>query len=221
MAWINKTPFRHSINTKDNDRVSHRKATTSSLAAIFEGDDDKLFAFNRAFSNQMTSVSLDREFYLTTTMPSQSPEVEENAATKELNDKEHAAKLSNWNTETFLRNESAKNGVDRSVKWKDWISSEMAKLNRMPLVDSEAGSEYLMSQQHRMWIAELIYGFVNDDVRERLANYEETHDNDGVAMWAVLVQEFGSAPNDTLVEAEMNLRVEKSISPNTATISPN
>jgi hypothetical protein len=97
----------------------------------------------------------------------------------------------------------------------------MAKLNRMPLVDSEAGSEYLMSQQHRMWIAELIYGFVNDDVRERLANYEETHDNDGVAMWAVLVQEFGSAPNDTLVEAEMNLRVEKSISPNTATISPN
>jgi hypothetical protein len=50
---------------------------------------------------------------------------------------------------------------------------------------------------------------VNDDVRERLANHEETHDNDGVVMLAVLMQEFGSAPKYTLVEAEMNLRVEK------------
>jgi hypothetical protein len=209
MMWINKTPFRHSINTKDNDRVSHRKATTSSLATIFEGDDDKLFAFNRAFSNRMTSVSLDREFYLATTMPARPPVAKENADTKELNDKEYAAKLSNWNTETFLRNESATNVVDRSVEWKDSIRSEMAELNRMSLVDSEAGSEYIMSQQHRMWIAELIYGSVNDDVRERLANHEETHDNDGVVIWAVLMQEFGGAPKDALVEAEMNLRVEK------------
>jgi hypothetical protein len=125
------------------------------------------------------------------------------------NDNEYAAKLSNCYTETVLRDESATNVVDRSVEWKNWISSEMAKLNRMPLVDSEAGSEYLMSQQHQMWIAELMYGSVNDDVRERLANHEETHDNDGVVMGAVLMQEFGSAPKDTLVEAEMNLRVEK------------
>jgi hypothetical protein len=102
MTWINKTPFRHSINTKYNARVSHRKATTSSLATIFEGDDDTLFAFNRAFSNRMTSVGLDREFYLATTMPARSPVAEENAATKESNDNEYAAKLSNWNTETFL-----------------------------------------------------------------------------------------------------------------------
>jgi hypothetical protein len=209
MMWINKTPFRHSINTKDNDRVSHRKASTSSLATIFEGDDDTLSAFNREFSNRMTSVVLDREFYLATTMPARPPVPEENAATKESNDKEYAANLSNWNNEMFLRNESATNVVDRSGEWKDWISSEMAKLNRMPLVDSEAGSEYLMSQQHRMWIAELNYGSVNDDVRERLANHEETHDNDGVVMWAVLMQEFGSAPKDTLVEVEMNVRVEK------------
>jgi hypothetical protein len=60
------------------------------------------------------------------------------------------------------------NVVDRSVEWKYWISSEMTKLNKMPTVDSERGSEYLMSQQHDMWIAELMYGSVNDDVRERL-----------------------------------------------------
>jgi hypothetical protein len=148
MTCINKTPFRHSVNTKDNDRVSHRKATTSSLATIFEGDDDKLFAFNRAFSNRMTSVGLDREFYLATTIPARSPVAKENAADKESNDNEYAAKLSNWNTETFLQNESATNFINRSVEWKDWISSEMAKLDKMPLVDSEAGSEYLMSQQH-------------------------------------------------------------------------
>jgi hypothetical protein len=153
----------------------------------------------------MTSVGLDREFYLATTIPARSPVAEENAVTKESNDNEYAAKLSNWNTETFIQNESATNVVDRSVEWKDWISSEMEKLNKMPLVDSEAGSEYLMSQQHRTWIAELIYGSVNDDVRERLANHEETHDNDGVVMWAVIMQEFGSEPKDTLVEAEMNL----------------
>jgi hypothetical protein len=157
----------------------------------------------------MTSVGLDREFYLATTMQARSPETEEDAATKELNYKEYTAKLSNWNTETFLRNESATNVVGRFVEWKDWISSEMAKLNKMPTVDSEAGSEYIMSQQHCMWIAELMNGSVNDNVRERLENHEETHDNDGVVMWAVLVEEFGSAPKDTLVEAEMNLRVEK------------
>jgi hypothetical protein len=119
----------------------------------------------------------------------------------------------------FLQNESATNVVGRSVEWKDWISSEMAKLNKMPTVDSKAGSESLISQQHHMWIAELIYGSVNDDIRERLENREETHDNDGVVMWDVLVEEFGSAPKDTLVEAEMNLRVENSISPNTEMIS--
>jgi hypothetical protein len=49
----------------------------------------------------------------------------------------------------------------------------------------------------------------NEDVRERLAKNEETHDNDIVVMWDVLMEEFGSAPKDTLVEVEMNLRVEK------------
>jgi hypothetical protein len=93
MTWIDKTHFRHSIYTKDNDRVSHQKATTSSLATIFEGDDDKLFAFNRAFLNRMTSVSLDRELYLATTVQARSPETEEDATTKELNDKEYTAKL--------------------------------------------------------------------------------------------------------------------------------
>jgi hypothetical protein len=62
-----------------------------------------------------------------------------------------------------------------------------------------------MSQQYHMWVAEFMYGSVNDDVRKRLENHEETHDNDGVVIWAVLVEEFGSAPKDTLVEAEMNL----------------
>jgi hypothetical protein len=93
----------------------------------------------------MTSVGLDRELYLATMMQAQSPETEEDAATKELNDKEYAAKLSNWNTETFLRNESATNVVGRYVEWRDWISSEKAKLNKMTIVDLEAGSEYLMS----------------------------------------------------------------------------
>jgi hypothetical protein len=64
----------------------------------------------------MMIVGLDREFYLATTMPARPPVAEENAATKELNDNEYAAKLSNWNTETFLRNESATNVVDRSVE---------------------------------------------------------------------------------------------------------
>jgi hypothetical protein len=93
MTWINKTPFRHSINTKVNGRVSHQKATTSSLVTIFEGDNDKLFAFNREFLNQMTIISLDREFYLATTMQARSPKIEEDAATKELNKKEYAANI--------------------------------------------------------------------------------------------------------------------------------
>jgi hypothetical protein len=50
---------------------------------------------------------------------------------------------------------------------------------------------------------------VNDDVRKRLAHHEETHDKDGVVIWAVLVEEFGSASKDTLVKCEINLRVEK------------
>jgi hypothetical protein len=48
-----------------------------------------------------------------------------------------------------------------------------------------------------------------DDIHDRLANHEELHRNDGAVMWAIFMTEYGYAPQDALVEAEMMLRVEK------------
>jgi hypothetical protein len=50
MAWMNKTPFKLSLNSKGNDRIAHRKAATAPLATIFEGDNDKVYPFTRAFA---------------------------------------------------------------------------------------------------------------------------------------------------------------------------
>jgi hypothetical protein len=75
--------------------------------------------------------------------------------------------------------------------------------------DEDEGSHDYLEQQHSMWISELIDSSVNDDVRERLTNHEEMHQNDGAVMWAIFMTEYGSDPQDALVEAEIMLRVER------------
>jgi hypothetical protein len=52
-----------------------------------------------------------------------------------------------------------------------------------------------------MWIPELIYTSVNNNVRKRLANHEEMPQNDGAVMWVIFVTEYGGAPQGDLVEA--------------------
>jgi hypothetical protein len=58
MVWMNKTPFKLSLNSKGNDRIAHRKVTTAPLATIFEGDNDKVYPFTRAFAARIESVGI-------------------------------------------------------------------------------------------------------------------------------------------------------------------
>jgi hypothetical protein len=101
------------------------------------------------------------------------------------------------------------NLVDRAVEDSLWLTERISKLEEAPSDDNDKGSQDFLEQQHRMWIAELIYASVNDEVRERLANHEELHRNDGAVMWEIFMTEYGNAPQDALVEAELMLRVEK------------
>jgi hypothetical protein len=101
--------------------------------------------------------------------------------------------------------------VERAVDDRDWLNERLSKLTAVPTDDEDVGSRDYLKQQHRMWIIELIYASVNDDVRERLANHEEMHQNDGAVMRAIFMTEYDSAPQDALVEAEIMLRVEKCI----------
>jgi hypothetical protein len=99
--------------------------------------------------------------------------------------------------------------VERAVDDRDWMNERLSRLTVVPTDDKDKGSRNYLEQQHCMWIAELIYTSVNDDVRERLATHEEMHQNDGAVMWEIFMTEYGSAPQDALVVAEIMLRVKQ------------
>jgi hypothetical protein len=67
MVWMNKTPFKLSLNSKGNDRIAHRKAMTEPLATIFEGDNDKVYPFTRAFAARIESIGIETTFGVKTT----------------------------------------------------------------------------------------------------------------------------------------------------------
>jgi hypothetical protein len=209
MAWLNKTPFKLSLNLKGNDHIAHRKAVTTPLTTIFEGDNDKVYPFTRAFAARIESIGIEMTFGVKTTLDPRSPEANESAAKRKEMDEEHADDPGNWHYEQFLRNESVNNLVERAVDDRDWMNERLSKLIVVPTSDEDDGSRDYLEQQHRMWITELIYASVNDDVHERLANHEEMHQNDGAVMWAIFMTEYGSAPQDAIAEAEIMLRVEK------------
>jgi hypothetical protein len=209
MAWMNKTPFKLSFNSKGNDRIAHRKATTAPLATIFERDNDKVYPFTRAFAARIESVGIETTFGVKTTLDPRTPSSNESDDIKKILDKEYADDQSNWHYDQYLRNESVDNLVERAVEDSLWLTERISKMEAAPNDDNDKGSQDFLEQQHRMWIAELIYASLNDDVRERLDNHEELHRNDGAVMWAIFMTEYGNAPQDALVEAEMMLRVEK------------
>jgi hypothetical protein len=62
MVWLNKIPFKLSLNLKGNDRIAHRKAATTPLTTIFEGDNDKVYPFTRAFAARIESVRIETTF---------------------------------------------------------------------------------------------------------------------------------------------------------------
>jgi hypothetical protein len=148
-------------------------------------------------------------FGVKTTLDPRFPEANESAAKRKEMDENHADDPGNWHYEQFLRNESVNNLVEKAVGDHNWMTKRLSKLTVVPTSDEDEGSRDYLKQQHRMWIAELIYASVNYNVRERLANHEEMHQNNGAVMWAIFMTEYGSAPQDTFVEAEIMLRVEK------------
>jgi hypothetical protein len=91
----------------------------------------------------------------------------------------------------------------------DWMNERIIILMMVPTDDEDEGSRDYLEKHHRMCIAELIYASMNNDVHEWLANHEEMHQHDVAVMWVIFMTEYGSAPQDALVEAEMMLRVEK------------
>jgi hypothetical protein len=189
MVWMNKTPFKLSLNSKGNDRIAHRKATTAPWATIFEGDNDKVYPFTRAFAARIESVGIETTFGVKTTLDPRTPSSNESDAIKKTLDEEYADDRANWHYDQYLRNESVDNLVDRAIEDSLWLTERISKLEAAPSDDTDKGSQDFLEQHHRMWIAELIYASVNDDVRERLANHEELHRNDGAVMWAIFMTE--------------------------------
>jgi hypothetical protein len=166
MVWMNKTPFKMSLNSKGNDRIAHRKATTAPLATIFEGDNDKVYPFTRAFAARIERVGIEINFGVKTTQEPRTPTSNESDATKKTLDKEYADERANWHYDQYLQNESVDNLVERAVEDSLWLTGQISKLEAAPSEDTDKGSQDFLEQQHRMWIAELIYASVNDDARE-------------------------------------------------------
>jgi hypothetical protein len=86
MVWMNKTPFKLSLNSKGNDCIAHRKATMAPLATIFEGDNDKVYPFTRAFAARIESVVIETTFGVKTTLDPRTPSSNESDATKKTLD---------------------------------------------------------------------------------------------------------------------------------------
>jgi hypothetical protein len=101
------------------------------------------------------------------------------------------------------------NLVKRAVDDRDWTTERLIRLMMVPTDDEDEGSRDYLEKHHRMCIATLIYMSVKNDVCEWLTNHEEMHQNDGAVMWVIFMTEYGVAPQDAIVEAEMMLRVEK------------
>jgi hypothetical protein len=168
--------------------VSHT-AKRRRLATIFEGDNDRVYPFTRAFAARIESVGIETTFGVKTTLDPRTPSSNESDAIKKTLDEEYADDRSNWHYDQYLQHESVDNLVDRAVEDSLWLTERISKLEEAPRDDSDKGPQDFLEQQHRMWIAELIYASVNNDVRERLANHEELHRNDGAVMWAIFMTE--------------------------------
>jgi hypothetical protein len=99
--------------------------------------------------------------------------------------------------------------VERAVDDREWMNERLNKLTVVPTSEKYEGSRDCLEQQHHMWISELIYASVNEDIREQLANHKEMYQNYCAVMWEIFITEYGSAPQDALVEAEIMLRVKR------------
>jgi hypothetical protein len=99
MVWLNKTPFKLSLNSKGNDRNAHRKAAITPLTTIFEGDSDKVYPFMRVFAARIESVGNETTFGVKTTLDPRLPGTNESDATKKGLDKDHTEDPGNWHNE--------------------------------------------------------------------------------------------------------------------------
>jgi hypothetical protein len=99
MVWLNKTPFKLSLNLKGNNRTAHRKAATTPLTTIFEGDNDKVYPFTRAFAAQIKSFGIETTSGVKTTLDPRFPEANESAAKRKDMDEDHADDPGNWHYE--------------------------------------------------------------------------------------------------------------------------
>jgi hypothetical protein len=146
MVWLNKTPFKLSLNLKGNDRIAHGKAATTPLTTIFEGDNDKVYPFTRAFAARIKSVGVETTFGVKTTLDPRELSPNESAAKRKGLDEEHADDPGNWHYEQFLRNESVNNLVERAVDDRDWLNERLSKLTEVPTDDKDDGSRDYLKQ---------------------------------------------------------------------------
>jgi hypothetical protein len=152
MVWLNKTPFKLSLSSKGNDRIAHRKAATTPLTTIFEGDNNKVYPFTRAFAARIETVGIKTTFRVKTTLDPRSPGANESAAIKKGLDDDHAGDPGNWHYKQFLRNESVENLVERAVDDRDWMNERLSRLTVVPTDDEKEGyRDYLEQQHHKGW----------------------------------------------------------------------
>jgi hypothetical protein len=141
------------LNLKGSDRIGHRNAVITPQTTIFEGNNDKVYPFTRAFAAQIESFGIEMTFGVKTTLDPRFPEANESAAKRKEMDEDHADNPGNWHYEQLLRNESINNLVERAVDNRNWINERLSKVTVVPTSDEDEGSRDYLEPHHRMWVA--------------------------------------------------------------------